>query len=373
MRVRLVTDSAITKLSWGLFVLLAISILFSALSNPASHRLPAIYPASPKTTLPAHIEPAMTFTLQAEFPGKVTSVLVSQGMNVKPGQTLALLDSTELTADVERARRRLKFAETRLATAQAAEKRNGTARIQREQFESAKKARKAAAERLEAFSAADAEKSYDQARERLSQIRALLDQQLATRAELDECEAREQIELRNLKAAREHRSRLKQEFDSADSQVRVATMHSEVSSGGALQSAQMEVEDARNSLRVAIERVLTQRIAAQSAGTVLEIPLHPGERVVAGTPLLKIADLSRLTFEVPVAAKLAEQIPTGSPVVVRLPTDPPMLIPASVSSVILVPDQASQSYLVRITIPNPNPAAILAGLEGAVEFHHLER
>jgi hypothetical protein len=50
--------------------------------------------------------------------------------------------------------------------------------------------------------------------------------------------------------------------------------------------------------------------------------------------------------------------------------DPPRQVEASVSAVLLTPGQDTQSYLVRVLIPNPDPRVILAGLDGEVVFRH---
>ncbi len=358
-------------MGWILVGLLTTTVTFSALWTPTSLVLPALSPKGPSTVLTARIKPVQSFTINAEFPGKVTSVQVAPGAEVKAGETLAVLESEELAEQWERAQRRYKFVQNRLAAARAAEGKNRRARIEREQLETAARARQAARERLRAYSVADAEKAHADAKARLTQLRSLMEQQLATRAEAEESQAQEQAAGRNLQAAREHWSRLKQEADAAESQLRLSRMQSSTA-GGELLNAQLELEEAKEALRAASARMFNQFVTAPRAGTILRVSLQAGDRVTSGTPLFQIADLSKLTFEVPVSAKVAQHISPGSSVAVRVPTEPPIRVAAEVSSVMLVPDQDRQFYLVQVTIPNPNRAAILAGLEGAVEFPHLD-
>jgi multidrug resistance efflux pump len=133
-----------------------------------------------------------------------------------------------------------------------------------------------------------------------------------------------------------------------------------------------DYEDAKSVLAYAEQRVAEQQVTAKQAGTVLHLGVRPGEYVLAGVRLLKIADLSRLAVEVPVSAAIAKHIRSGDPVVVRLPTDPPARVEAVISSVTLVPDEVQRTYLVKVVIPNPKAGAVLAGLDGAVEFPHLK-
>lgn len=356
---------------WALMAVLATTFGVSALVTPGKGILPSWHSDELSTVLPARIKASTTFAVTTELPGRLVTILVSPGAQVKPGQVLATIESDELNVEIERAQRRIKFAETRKASLRPPDNRKHK-RLQAERFQSAVRAKKAARERLLGYSVGDAERAWQQAKSRSAQIRSLVEQQLATSAELDDAAARERDALSALKSAREHFSRLKQEAEIADSQLRMTRSESApVVDSDAVLSVQIELEDAREALRQLREKERNKNITARRGGTVLRADLHPGDRVAVGEQIFQIADLSELNFEVPVPAGIAEQIRPGRAVVVRIPTDPPRSQPASVSSVLLSPDQDHASYIVRVTIPNPNPAAILAGLEGAVEFPHL--
>ncbi len=360
-------------LSWAFIAILATTFAVSGWVTPHKTLLPSSWHSGDiSTVLPARIKPSVTFGAASDLSGKVISVLVTPGTQVQPGQVLATVESEDLNTEIDRARRRVKFAESRIAALRPAGRRGAAQRLQAERYQNALHARKAARERLGGYSVADMDKMLQQARTRTAQIRSLMEQQLATSAELDEAMARERDASSGVKAAREHWSRLKQEADLADSQLRLAkTDTSSAGNADALLSAQLELEDARESLRQVQGRAKGKNVVANRGGTVLRADIHTGDRVGAGEVLFQIADVSELNFEVPITAGMAEQVHPGRPVVVRIPTDPPRSQPAAVSSVLLSPDQDHPSYIVRITIPNPNPAAILAGLEGAVEFPHM--
>jgi multidrug resistance efflux pump len=134
----------------------------------------------------------------------------------------------------------------------------------------------------------------------------------------------------------------------------------------------IELADARAALDAALRQQSELRVKATGEGVVLSSMLSPGDRVFAGTPILYIADDSRLSFEAAVSATLARAIHPGDAVRLRIPTDPPRQVDAQVSSVALAPDPIQQSYVVRAVIGNPDRNAILVGMEGAIEFHHPE-
>jgi multidrug efflux pump subunit AcrA (membrane-fusion protein) len=175
------------------------------------------------TVLPGRVEPVQSFYVNSPFGGKIADVLVNAGADVRPGQKLIEITSEEAMSELQRARARVKVAEARLRAARAGARPNQT-KILKEQHETAQNSWKAHRERLESYSTTEAERAYADAKARLLEARQLFDKQLASRAELDDCQARERAELRNLAAAQEHRSRLKQEVDAAASQVRLTEM-----------------------------------------------------------------------------------------------------------------------------------------------------
>jgi multidrug efflux pump subunit AcrA (membrane-fusion protein) len=369
---RLGRAGVITPLAAGAVLVLVVALKagFSTRNIPLPRQMLGML--QPATVLPAKIEAFQTFVVAAESSGTVVSVLVAPGMQVKAGQSLVMLENETLRGELERARARFRFAEARLASARDSYTEGSSARLDQEQMVSMAKTRGGAQERLQAFSMEDAENAHASAKQRFGEIRSLLDQQLATRAELEEAQAREQSELRNVKAAREHRSRLEQEAESADAQMRMAQLQLRLNRGGAQRSAEADYADAKASLTAVTQQLRKQQVQARWAGTVLRIAIKPGDSVPAGAELLKIADLSSLTFVAPVSSRLARQILVGAPVAVHVPSEPPVRLPAKVSSVTPAPDPAQQAYLVRVTVPNPAPQTILVGLEGAVAFGHVE-
>ena len=206
----------------------------------------------------------------------------------------------------------------------------------------------------------------------MSEIRSLAGQGFATDAEVQAAEAREQAAGRELKAAREHHSRLKQEFDQTEIQVRLLQMRT-LDPGSDIAVAEAEYEDANAALNVATERSGRLSVTAPGPGTIIDLPVHAGDWVSAGTLMVRIADLSSLLVSAPVTVGVAQRLTTGQPVRLRLPTDPPRRLDARISEVTLAPDSGQQAYLIRVLTPNPTPGVALVGLAAAIEINHFRR
>jgi cobalt-zinc-cadmium efflux system membrane fusion protein len=124
-----------------------------------------------------------------------------------------------------------------------------------------------------------------------------------------------------------------------------------------LRATQSERQSARASLaaaQTALTMLGTGKIAggiitltAPIAGVVLESATEPGERVDAGMALLKVADLARLSLEIPMSTAQARQVAVGQAVSVADS-------PAHGRVTALLPQlSASQSVLVRASLVDP--------------------
>ena len=320
------------------------------------------------TILPARIRAARVFSIVAGLPGNVLSISASPGDKVQPGQEVATLEDPELTLELERAKTRLARAEERKRAFRSANPRN---RVFAAQYRAAQAARKSACSRSNDFNLGNLERrSYDDARARTKGVEELVASSLATSAELDRSRREEEDALRALTAGRVERSRLQQECESSLAQVRVAKLQQDLNRRSDMESAVAEYADALAQVNTLSQQLKGLHVIAERPGTVLAVPVGVGDRLTAGAVLFQIADLSELSVEVPVDAQIASQIRKGDQVLVRLPMNPPKQVQASVTGVLLTPGQDTQSYVVRVLIPNPDPRVILAGLEGEVVFRH---
>ncbi len=325
------------------------------------------------TSLPAKINPHLVFSIGAETYARVGSVMVAPGASVQSGQVLAVLENPDLIAERQRVQLRLKLAEKQLQALESAGQGGLRLRIQREQYRGAARAWQAAQTRSSDYSSAENERSHATAKAKLERYRGLLERQLITAPEFEAVRREERNEARLLREAQDRVVHLKSEAESAESNLRLAQMHLDLLEGTDLPVARMAFEEALAAFRAVTRKIETLTVVSPRAGTVLQANVQPGDRVWEGTAMFQLADLTRLDLVVPVTASMAKVITPGSDVKVRLPTEPPTELLAAVSSRVLIPDPQQQSYLVRVTIPNPDPSTVLVGLEGAVEFLHGEK
>ena len=326
-----------------------------------------------QTVLPARIEPKRQFNLLAESGGRVQAVQAVAGSAVTQGEILLTIENAEISSQATSAAKRLDIARLRLEAARSLTPSRRRNQAETERIAAAGRDRRAAQERLDGFSLDEMEGALAAARRRTSEIRALVGQGLGTGAELESAQAREESVARELKAAREHFSRLKQEADQTDLQFRLVQMQPGLPApSAAIAEAELEVEAAQSALMLAEERSRRLSVTAPAPGTVIEVAVRPGDCITAGTPMVRLADFSGLLLSAPVTAIIARKVAPGRRLYVRLPTEPPVRVAAEVSSVTLVPDAAQQAYLIRVAVPNPDPRVVLAGLEAAIEFDHLE-
>jgi membrane fusion protein (multidrug efflux system) len=317
-----------------------------------------------KTILPASIRPHTLATLNSKFPGRVVAVHVTSGVKVNPGDLLLTILNPDFELEYERAKVHLANVQKRLVL-------HGTAKNTESQAQSASRALQAAKERLANVSPDDTQKAYENAAANVRELERLAQQQLATEREVEEARKIEETELRNLRAEREHVSRLKEEVEAAKTRFEESREDQAPSSSEAA-TLEAELREAQEELRIATEHRDSQNILATVSGTVLRTIVNVGDEIPSGVPLLQVAQFDQLDFDVPVGADLARNIKVGQKVKLRIPTEPPTRIAAAVSAILLVPAQEQSAYTVRITTPNPSPSTVLVGLTGEVEFPHTE-
>jgi multidrug efflux pump subunit AcrA (membrane-fusion protein) len=358
------------RIGWTVVKVAFVSLMLMLVFNPATKGRAGFSGTGLETVLPARIKAAGLVAINAELSGTVTELSVKPGDTVVPGQVLALISNPDIEGLVERAKLRMELAAERLSQPKS------TAQPQRrwldEQYAAAVRNLRAAEQRARDFSLADAEQPYARARANAERIKSLLERRLATAREAEDAQREADNELRNLNARREVGARLAQELEAAQSQVKMARLQLDSSTPAVADSgyARLELEEAQAAYRKLEARRGELRVVAERGGTVIHVNTTAGGTVQEGAVLFQIADSAKLHFDVSAPATIAQRVHAGDSVLVRVPTDPPAEVPARVAQVLLEPDPLQQSYLIRVTIPNPAPDRLLVGLEGAVAFNH---
>lgn len=142
-----------------------------------------------------------------------------------------------------------------------------------------------------------------------------------------------------------------------------------------MMASRQEVEEARN-------RLSYTRIVSPMAGTVLDLSAKPGQVVSSGTtgldtgtPLLTIADLSRLTVKAKVEETDVASVMPGQTARVELDTYPGTSFPGRVIDI--APDAVDQGALtvveVDIVIEDQKGATLRPGMSATVEIITVKR
>lgn len=368
MNPELPSVAKLERIGWTVVKICFVLLILMLVLNPATKGRAGFASSGLETVLPARIKAAGLYSINAELAGTVTGLSVKAGDTVTAGQLLLVIENPEIEGLVERAQRRMELAAERADQPAAAA--GPHRRLLIEQHEAALKNLHAADQRVKEFSLSDAEQLYARARGNAERVKSLLDQRLATAREAEDAQHAADNELRNLNARREMGARVRQELEAAQSQVKMAKLQLDSAAGADSGYSRLEYEEAKAAYERLASRRGGLRVTASRAGTVIQVNADLQGSVQEGALLFQIADSANLHFDVSAPATVARSIRPGDRVVVRVPVDPPMEVPARVEQVLLEPDPLQQSYLIRVTIPNPAPDRLLVGLEGAVAFNH---
>ncbi|HSN78732.1 MAG TPA: HlyD family efflux transporter periplasmic adaptor subunit [Anaerolineae bacterium] len=349
---------------WGSLGLPAQGFVWLAGRGPASQigeDLPGDRPSA--VTASGFLEAEET-AIVAELGGQVVEVLAVEGQAVTAGQPLVRLDDSLLLAQLEQAEQALASAQTALELAQAgprpAEIAAAQAQVQqaqasldgaRQALADAQAARADPQQLLARINAAQGRVALGQrqievqaARQAVIRVlresiandgsdqgqtqQAIYDQQQAAAAENSAAAEAELLGAqRALNALRQMRANpvsADVQVRAAESQVRLAEQALAVAQAGlalaaagpqpeavALAVAQVaKAEAARNAVAAPLAKTT---LTSPSDGVVLLRAVEPGETIAPATPLLKVADLSRMTLTVYVPLERIGQVQVGQP------------------------------------------------------------
>ncbi|MEJ7730528.1 MAG: HlyD family efflux transporter periplasmic adaptor subunit [Polyangiaceae bacterium] len=277
-----------------------------------------------------------------ETPGRVSAIPVDRGATVRAGDLLAALDDS-----MERTTREGRQAEADAARARVALLRAGS--------------------RPEELRALTAEVRAAEANESLLLKTAARDRMLVGGGALPQA-SRDQTEAA-LAAATASREALEQRLREAKSGAR----RQEVD------TAEAQAAAAGSAIELSAERIERHELRASRDGSVLDVPVEPGEIVGAGTPVVTLADTTRPFVDVFVPQGSMEGIRVGAPATVRVDAGATRLggrvehvarrtefTPRFVFS-----DRERANLVLRVRVRVDDPGEKLAA--GVPAFVHIER
>jgi HlyD family secretion protein len=244
--------------------------------------------------------------LSFKIPGRVEARLVDEGQTVKEGQTVALLDSKELTQEVNRNKAEVEAARAALAKLEAgsrpeeiaeAQAAASQAKARQQELENGSRPQEIAAAEAAYHSArADAKRLADD----LDRYSGLYKKQLVSTQQYEaartasqmanarERQAKEQLDLLREGPRKEEIAQARDAYRRAEQQytlVKIGPRREDTD------QARARLDQARESLGIAETRLGYATLRSPMSGFVLSKSIEPGEYVSAGTPIVTVADL----------------------------------------------------------------------------------
>jgi len=257
----------------GLLGLLGVIVLVSVIGFYAAKPEPLI--------LQGEVE-ANEYRVSGKIPGRVKEILVEEGMLVKRGDTLAIIDSPELLAKLDQA----------VAARSAAEAQNRKAikGARQEQIMGAYEMWQKAEVGVEIT-----KKSYDR-------VQKLFEKEVIPAQKRDEAEAQYRAAVATAKAAK---SQYDMALNGAEKEDKEAALALVSRANGAVNEVESYLGETY--------------IISPSSGEVTEIFPNRGDLVGTGAPLMGITDMSDMWFTFSVREDLLKEMNTGTTVKIKIP------------------------------------------------------
>ncbi|MEM1054819.1 MAG: efflux RND transporter periplasmic adaptor subunit [Bacteroidota bacterium] len=290
-------------------------------------------------------------SISPEVSGEVIFVGVQEGDRVERGQLLL-----RIRPDVYATQRQQALAGVRSAQTDVDAARADAAQVAAERAQ------------LEA-DIAQASAEEDRARRAMERQQALLDQGLGSEVEMEQAQAASQQANATLQAA----------------QARLATLNARITSANArVRGAQARVGSAQASAQQSAQQLSLTSIYAPMSGTVTYLNVEQGETVVgtatmAGTELMRIAELDQMTIEIEVSETDISRLALGDSARVEVDAFPDDVLTGVVSEIATsartapnASGQQSTNFPVTIAIlapgETPQDAAVqLASADGETD------
>ena len=318
--------------------------------------------------------------LSFKIPGRVEARLVDEGQAVTAGQTVALLDSKELSQDVSRNRAELEAARAALAELEAgsrpqeiAEARAAASQAQArlQELEAGSRPQEIAVAKAAYQSArADAKRLADD----FDRYSGLYKKQLVSTQQNEAARTASEMADARKRQAKEELDLLiegprKEEIAQARDAYARAEQHYRLVKIGPrredIEQARARWDQARQSLALAETRRGYATLVSPMSGMVLSKSIEPGEYVSAGTPIVTVADLVNAWLRGYVNETDLGRVKLGQPVRVTTDTYPDKVYDGRISFISSQAEFTPKSvqtekvrvklvYRIKVDIKNPN-------------------
>jgi len=329
---------------------------------------------------PGLIRPRDVTTLAIPTPVVVKRITVTVGDHVRAGDVVVELDDEEarrqlqqLTFDAERAR-----GETALLTERRQTIDNVIQKLNRALAESnarlsvAQRTAEAIPARQWKDSVARAQAEYDQAILKQRRLQQLAASGVVARQEIEDAEFAARVAQDDLEIARRNADAVAKvetvqaEQARAQADLAVAEQQRRLSyATGDLAQARVCQAQAEALLAAATARLRELTVRAPGDAMVAEVAVRAGDRVLAGTPLVRLATLDPMIVDVDVPPAIVNELKRGDDAIVRV-TGSAADITGSLRTIAPLPGDGG-AHTVEVEFPNPSQA-LMSGQMATVRF-----
>lgn len=292
---------------------------------------------------------ATEITISSKIPGRLSSLNVDDGSQVRRNMTVATIDSDELRARLQQAESEVAASQSQVVQARAAvdeleaqdrEARTGVAFAATSTAASIAQAQAAIAESLHAAHAAQA--GYVRAHQDYIRTRMLAASGDIPRAQYDAAKAAYEAALAERDGTNLQVQRTRAAADQADSQ-RYAVLQRQEDVGAAIariqrgeaqtRTAQAQYQAAVANLQAARAAFRDTRLLAPAPGVVLRVISQNGEVVAPGTPVLTLVDPSKLYVRIYLSEIDAGRVRIGDRAAISVDSFPSRTFAGTVSQI----------------------------------------
>ncbi|MEI7025765.1 efflux RND transporter periplasmic adaptor subunit [Paenibacillus sp. y28] len=304
------------------------------------------------------IAPDQTVQIVSKTSGKVKSVEVGEGAKVKQGDVLVQLETDDLELQVNQAQAGLAAAQAKLADTEAG------ARLQDIQAARSGVDQAAGTVRQTAAAVEQAQAANELQQRTFNKLRNRFDNGEVTQDELDQG----QLAAEKTRTAYEQAlaQKLAAEATLSSTQAKYDLLRAGATSS-TLDALRAEVTRTQAALEIARNAMNQAAVRAPIDGTVVKKIIHPGEMAQAGSALLTVVDMHQVSVEVSVPENMIQQVKVGQQADVRVASLQGKAFEGTVSFASPVSDSASNTFPVKLTVPNAD-GLLLAGTLAEVSF-----
>ena len=304
------------------------------------------------------ILPDQEVQIVSKISGKVASVGVKEGSQVKQGDVLVKLETDDYALQVQQAQSSIDASQAKLADVKA-----GARDQEIEALQAAVQAAKASTEQTKA--AIDQAKAvYELSQKSYERTQNLFSQGAVAQVQMDQAST-------DLEKARTAYEQAMAQQKSMEGQLSAAQAKLDLARSGptsnTIKALQADVNRAQSSLAISKNTLDHTNITSPINGTIVQRAIEPGEMAQPGVPLLTVVKMDQVKIQVSVSQEVVNQIQPGSSVDIQVVGQDDKRFKGTVEFVSPVSDANNTTFPVKVKVDNQN-GLLRAGMLAEVQF-----